>query len=49
MNLFQLIEIAQKVFNNQDSPDGKQDKRIAEAVVAAAAALKEVYPQRKDS
>lgn len=35
MNLLQLVEVAQKVFNNRDTPEEKQDKRIAKVVVAA--------------
>ncbi|KAK1344426.1 hypothetical protein QTO34_013120 [Cnephaeus nilssonii] len=44
MDRSQLIEVAQKVFNNRDSPGEKQDKRLARAVVAA---LKEMNLQRK--
>lgn len=32
MNLSQLVEVAQKVFNNRDTPE-KQDKIIAKVVV----------------
>lgn len=35
MNRSQLMEVAQKVFNNRDSQEEKQEKRMARAVVAA--------------
>ncbi|KAL0588539.1 hypothetical protein AAY473_039551 [Plecturocebus cupreus] len=35
MNLSQLLEIAQKVFNNGDTSEAKQDKIVTKAVIAA--------------
>ena len=35
MNLTQLLKIAQKVFNNKNTLEAKQNKRITKAVIAA--------------
>lgn len=45
MNRSQLVEIAQKVYNDRDTPGDKQDKRTAQVVVAA---LRGTGPTERD-
>lgn len=44
MNQSQLVKVDQKVLNNRDTPEEKQDKRMAKVVVAA---LRETGPKAK--